>query len=125
VSPSQSRKHRGMATQKLAADWFREHGWPFATSTGAGRCGVDIENMAGLSPEVKATPGDNSGALSQAHRNRGEGLPFVVWRPNGYGPERIEDWPVLVRLDDFTELLRQAGYGGSVMPSVYNADEDG
>lgn len=108
---SQSRKHRGYATQSLTADWFRTHGWPYATSTGAGRCGVDVENMPGLSPEVKATPGDNSGALKQAHANRGEGLPFVVWRPNGYGPERIAEWPCLLRLDDLTALLRAAGYG--------------
>lgn len=105
------RKRRGMATQQLAADWFRAHGWPFATSTGAGRSGVDIENMPALSPEVKATPGDNTGALKQAHTNRGQGLPFVVWRPNGYGPERIGEWPCLLRLDDLTALLRAAGYG--------------
>jgi hypothetical protein len=105
------RKDRGMATQKLVADWFRARGWPFATSTGAGRSGADIDNMPGLSPEVKATPGDNSGALRQAQRNRGEGVPFVVWRPNGYGPERIAEWVVLTRLDDHTRLLHDAGYG--------------
>ncbi len=112
--PSQSRKHRGMATQKLVADWFAARGWPFATSTGAGRRGADIENMPGLAPEIKATPGDNSGALRQAQSNRGEGVPFVVWRPNGYGPAVITEWPVVVRLDDFTALLHAAGYGDPV-----------
>jgi hypothetical protein len=63
--------------------------------------------------EVKATAGDVTGALQQAHRNRGGGLPFVVWRPNGYGPERIASWPVILRLDDFTDLLHAAGYGDS------------
>lgn len=111
MTPSQSRKHRGYATQGLVAKWFSSHGWPWATSTGAGRSGIDVENMPGLSPEVKATAGDVTGALLQAIRNAGEGLPFVVWRPNGYGPARIEDWPVITTLAHFTDLLRAAGYG--------------
>lgn len=108
---TRSRVSRGRATQRLAAAWFAAHGWPYAYSTGAGESGTDIGNMPGLAPEVKATPGDNTGALAQAHRNRGGGLPFVLWRPNGYGPERIAAWPVIMRLDDFTDLLRAAGYG--------------
>lgn len=111
MSPSQSRKHRGYTTQRLVRDWFRPRGWQWAEACGAGAQGCDITNMPGLSPEVKATPGDNTGALKQAVRNAGEGLPFVVWRPNGYGPEKIAEWPVILRLDHFTALLRQAGYG--------------
>lgn len=68
-------------------------------------------HMEGLSPEVKAKPGDVTGALNQAVKNRGDGVPFVVWRPNGYGPERIAKWPVILTLEDFTALLHQAGYG--------------
>lgn len=109
--PSQSRKHRGYATQRLTAEWFACHGWPYATSTGAGRSGIDIENVPALAIEVKATPGDNSGALRQAVRNAGDALPLVVWRPNGYGPERIGGWPCLLTLADLTMLLRAAGYG--------------
>lgn len=67
--------------------------------------------MPGLSPEVKAKPGDVTGSLKQAVKNRGEGLPFVIWRPNGYGPERIAEWPVIFTLEDATELLIRAGYG--------------
>jgi hypothetical protein len=95
----------------MVADWFKARGWPFAESTGAGRQGVDVTGLPGLSAEVKATAGDVTGALLQAHRNRGAGVPFVAWRPNGYGPERIDAWPVILRLDDFTELLHAAGYG--------------
>ncbi len=69
--------------------------------------------MPGLSPEVKATPGDVTGALLQAIRNAGPGLPFVIWRPNGYGPERIAQWPVILRLEDFTALLIDTGFGTS------------
>lgn len=112
--PSHHRKHRGYATQRLVAQWFAKRGWPFAESTGAGRSGVDVTGLPGLSAEVKATAGDVTGALRQAHSNRGEGLPFVVWRPNGYGQERIASWPVILRLDDFTELLHAAGYGDAL-----------
>lgn len=68
--------------------------------------------MSRLAPEVKATAaGDLTGALRQAEANaETSDLPFVVWRPNGYGPERIDQWVVAVRLSDFTHLLQAAGY---------------
>jgi hypothetical protein len=106
-----SRVARGRRTQELVADWFRRHGWPDAESRAASLPGIDVMKMPGLCPEVKATPGDITGALKQAHRNRGDGLPFVVWRANGYGEERIEQWAVIFRLDDATALLKAAGYG--------------
>ena len=114
-----SRKARGMRTQKVAADWFGLHGWPFATSTGAGRSGVDIENMPGLAPEVKARNDLNlTGFLKQATKNRGEGLPFVIVRPNGYGETRVGEWAVIFTLADATELLRAAGFGNSSLPHI-------
>ncbi len=101
-----------MATQKMVAEWFAVSGWPFATSTGSGRSGVDIENLPGLAAEIKATARESvTGALKQAVRNAGGGLPFVVYRPNGQGPTTIADWPVIVPLGVFTTLLAQAGYG--------------
>jgi hypothetical protein len=113
---SNSRVVRGRATQRLVALYLKDRGWPFATSKGAGEGGVDIENLDGLSVEVKAVPGDNTGALLQAVRNAGEGLPLVVWRPNGWGPERIGDWPTFLRFSDLVTLLRAAGYGNDVKP---------
>ena len=107
-----SRKARGMRTQLVVAEWFRDRGWPFATSTGAGRAGVDIENMPGLAPEVKARRDFNvTGFLKQAAANRGDGLPFVVLRPDGYGEANVDKWAAILTLDDFTALLRAAGYG--------------
>jgi hypothetical protein len=107
-----SRVRRGRDTQNRVAQWFRDHGWPKAESRAASLPGIDIMHMDGLAPEVKATPGDLTGALRQAYKNATpmHELPFVVWRPNGYGPERIAEWPVVIRLDEFTHLLRDAGY---------------
>ena len=104
-----SRVSRGRQTQEMVAQWFREHGWPSAKSRPASLPGVDIYDMTGLAPEVKAKPGDVTGALKQAVKNAGTDLPFVVWRPNGYGPERIADWPVIFTLQDATELLQRSG----------------
>lgn len=68
--------------------------------------------MTGLSPEVKATTGsDYLGALRQAEANAEPGdVSFVVHRPNGYGPEKIDRWLMILRLEDGTELLKKAGY---------------
>ena len=106
-----SRVARGRATQNLVAQWFQGHGWPDAKSRAASLPGVDVYDMLGLACEVKAKPGDVTGALKQAVTNAKGDLPFVVWRPNGYGPDRMAGWPVIIRLDDFTQLLRDAGYG--------------
>lgn len=107
-----SRKARGSATQNLAADWFTRHGFPYATPAGAGRAGRDVLGMLGLAPEIKARakflPLE---WVRQARANADRDLPFVLLRCNGQGPATIADWPVLLRLEDFTALIRAAGYG--------------
>lgn len=109
---SQSRKYRGYESQALVAQWFKNHGWPFAQSAGAGRPGVDVTGIPGLACEVKARRGFNlTGFLKQATGERRHGLPFVVVRPDGYGPARIGEWAMIFTLDDGTQLLRDAGYG--------------
>lgn len=105
-------KQRGAETQTAVAGWFAAHGWPFAESTGAGRSGVDITGVPGLAVEVKGRSGFRPMEwLRQACGERRNGVPFVVWRPDGYGPARIGEWPVMLTLADLTDLLRAAGYG--------------
>lgn len=107
---SDTRKRRGAATQNLTAQWFAQHGWPHAESTGAGRQGSDITGIPGLACEVKARRGFSPLAwIRQAAT--GKGLPFAVLRCDGQGPAAIADWPVILRLEDFTGLLHEAGYG--------------
>ena len=106
-----TRKERGRASERFVADWLGTHGWPWAQPVGAGRAGSDVTGVPGLLIEVKARRGlDLTGWLRQ-HADANGVLPCVVVRPDGYGPEKIAGWPVIVRLDDFTRLLRQAGYG--------------
>jgi hypothetical protein len=94
------------------ADWLGTHGWPWAQPVGAGRAGSDVTGVPGLLIEVKARRGlDLTGWLRQhAHQNGGVPCCLIV-RPDGYGPEKIASWPVVMRLDDFTALLHEAGYG--------------
>lgn len=111
---SQSRKHRGMRSQKVVAEWFAARGWPFAESAGAGRQGTDVTGTPDLAIEVKARTGFNPLAWIRQAVDAADGrLPFVVVRCNGQGEKSIGEWPVLIRLQDFTTLLREAGYGDS------------
>ena len=108
---SDARKRRGAATQNIVAGWFASHGWPWAESAGAGRTGSDITGVPGLACEVKARRGFSPLAwIRQAQTGKGS-LPFVVLRCDGQGPAMLADWPVILRLADFTDLLHEAGYG--------------
>lgn len=105
-----TRKRRGSETQNCVAAWFADHGWPHAESAGAGRTGVDVLGLAGISCEVKARRGFSPLAWIRQARQQ-PGLPLVVHRPDGMGPATVADWPVTMRLEDVTTLLQQAGYG--------------
>jgi len=110
---SQSRKHRGYASQRIVADWFTLNGGPYAEPGGAGRRGSVITGMPGIDIEVKARRGfDPLAAMrQQADRAALGDLAFAVLRMDGQGPAVIGSWPVIIRLDTLTELLRAAGYG--------------
>lgn len=108
---TQARKHRGMRTQKVVAEFFQGHGWVFAESTGAGRSGADLTGTPGCSIEIKARSDLNPTAwLKQAETAAGANLPFVVFRMNGQGEANVGEWGVLLRLSHMTELLKSAGY---------------
>lgn len=120
MTVNRGRIDRGKETQLiLAHDWFAEHGWPYAEAVGGGRGGTDITGMPGLLVECKAEAGwrpttwlrqHPQDELLNGHR-RPTPLMLAVQRPNGYGPARLAEWPVIMRLDRATWLLREAGYG--------------
>ena len=127
------RVSRGRQSQEWLAERLRDEGWTDAKSRSASLPGMDVYDVPGLAPEVKATEGqDFTGALRQAQKNAGDNpcdfhketagsasadcndctraLPFVVYRPRGYGKERMDDWVVALRLEDMISLLKKAGY---------------
>lgn len=120
-----TRTQRAHDSETAVSGWFRSHGWPFAEPVGAGRSGSDVTGMPGLVVEVKARRDfrpvewlrQHAIAKMPVEAEPGSGaqsspLPFVVWRPDGMGPASVGCWGVMMRLDDFTALLREAGYGG-------------
>lgn len=119
---SQHRKHRGYASQRIVADFLRQHGYPFAESAGAGRPGTDITGVP-FDVEVKARRGfDPKAALSQLSRRASLSLGFAVLRLNGQGKESIGDWAAIIRFEDLVKLIRKAENGSE---SSNSKDEHG
>jgi hypothetical protein len=112
---SQSRKHRGYASQRIVAEYLREQGWPFAESAGAGRPGTDVTGIVGVDIEVKARRGLSlTGLVAQQALRAADGvIPVGVIRPDGYGPARIAEWPAVMPLSVLVILLHEAGYGNA------------
>lgn len=113
--PSQSRKHRGYRSQKVVAMYLAENGFPYAESTGAGRPGTDITGTVGIDWEVKARKDFSPSATIKQLKDRhnGKDLPVAVLRLNGQGEANVGEWVTLLRLEDFVQLLKDAGYGNA------------
>lgn len=125
MTMSRARKDRAMRTQLVVAEWFGVNGFPHAESTGSGRSGVDVKGMVGMAPEVKARADWSPLAwIRQAVRNSKGALPFVVARMNGQGEATVADWPVIMRLEDFTALIRAAGYGDPLEHVIEGTPEE-
>jgi len=108
---SQSRKHRGYRTQRVIAEYWRRHGWVYAEPQGAGSPGVDITGTPGVAVEVKARRGLNlRDWMRQARKNAGQMLPVLILRLDGQGETHLDEFPVVLRHDDFMVLLKDAGY---------------
>lgn len=101
-----SRRARSRKTEEIVAERLREV-FPGAARRPASLPGSDILNTPGYDVEVKARRDLHLTAwLKQASDRAGTDLPVVVHRPDGYGPERIDQWPVTMRLADFVRLIR-------------------
>jgi hypothetical protein len=109
---SQSRKHRGYATEKLVAQFFSQW-WPHALPTGAGRVGSDVTGIPYFDIEVKARASFQPKAWIDQVRKRTEqngDIPVVVSRLNGQGMD-VGNYLAFMRLSDLVNLMRKAGYG--------------
>ena len=111
VMVSQHRKHRGMRTQKLVADYLAQF-WVGAVSAGAGRSGSDVLNVP-FDVEVKARTAFSPKAWLDQSKARANGAKsIVVMRFNGQG-ENPEDYGVMMSLKDAVDLLRSAGFAST------------
>ena len=109
--PSQHRRTRGFATERLVSDYLKQW-WPYATvGRGADPSG-DILNISGLDIEVKAVA--KFQPLAWLHQSRARtaksgNLGVVVLRCNGQG-QNVSEYAALLPLSALVELLRKAKY---------------
>ena len=104
-----SRKQRGRQSEALVAEFLRPV-FPNAQRVPASLPGQDVLGTPGWAIEVKARRGlDLPGWLKQAHtRSIGLDVPVLVVRPDGFGPERIEQWAAVVTLETLRDLMKMA-----------------
>lgn len=109
---SQHRKHRGYATQRIVAEYFREQGWQHALPVGAGRDGSDVTGIEGLDIEIKArTKLDLPLLMRQlSDRRKEQGLGVGVLRMNGQGEKSVDQFIAVLTLADLVYLLKASGY---------------
>lgn len=104
---TQSRKHRGYATERLVSERVRDL-WPF-NHVVRGQ-GPDLTETPGYSVEIKARRGLNlPDWMRQAARHSAShgGIPLLILRLDGQGPTTVDDFPVVLRLGDFIDLVSE------------------
>lgn len=96
-----SRKERGAQAQRIMAD-FWEPVYPWVQPVSGGAPGRDLLNTPCLSVEIKARRDfDPLAWLRQACRNSDpDEMPVVQWRPDGWGPAKVHEWPYMGRSGD-------------------------
>ena len=105
------RRNRGLATERLVADYLREW-WPYATvGRGADPSG-DILNISGVDFEVKGVAKFAPLAWlrqSRARTTKSGNLGVVVLRCNGQG-QNVSEYAALLPLSALVQLLLKANY---------------
>jgi len=107
--PSQHRKHRGYATERIVAMYLQQ--WWHAASVGRGQ-GEDIQNVP-FDMEIKARNSlDIKGTLRQikARTEKSGKLGIACFRLNGQGEASVGEFVCMLSLVDLVQLLRKAGY---------------
>jgi hypothetical protein len=107
--PSQHRKHRGYATERLVANYLQQ--WWSNASVGRGQ-GADIQNVP-FDIEIKARNSlDIKGTLRQikARTAKTGELGFACFRLNGQGEASVGEFVCMLSLSDLVQLLKKAGY---------------
>lgn len=107
-----TRRDRASETEAVAENFWQDL-WAACHRKGMSSAGADLRRTPGVAIEVKATRGlDMMQALKQARSNaEGLELPVVMYRPQGYGAEKVDEWPCLMFAADLRRLLGEAHYG--------------
>lgn len=103
---TQSRKVRGYDTERIVSERVRAL-WPFNHVVRGP--GPDLTETPGFSCEIKARRGLNLPEwMRQAsrHSETHGGIPLLILRLDGQGPASVDDFPVVLRLADFIDLVQ-------------------
>jgi hypothetical protein len=106
---SQSRKHRGYATERAVADYLSK--WWTGATVGRGN-GKDIVNIP-IDLEIKSRSQFSPLEFLRQSRKRTEKtgeLSAVVCRMNGQGTTDVGGYLAFLTFSDFVSLLVKAGY---------------
>lgn len=115
---SQSRKHRGYATQRIFAEYIR-YLFPLAEPTGAGRQGKDILAAPGVHFELKARSGfEPLAVMKQMRMECGNELPIAILRCNGQGEKSVGEWIALTDVDTMLALLARCQQSPDGLPGA-------
>lgn len=102
-----NRVSRGRKSQELAAI-FLHPVFPDAAGIAASLPGRDILNTPGYAIEMKATKEFNPTTfLKQAAKNAGTDVPFAIYRPKGYGPEKVDQWVTMTTLGTMRGIIER------------------
>lgn len=106
-----ARVRRGRKSQDIAADYWRDI-FPDVEPVAASLKGKDLLKTPGFSFEIKATKDwTPTGALKQARETvEKSGLneyPVGIYRPRGYGPEKVAQWVVFMDHSQFRMLTQE------------------
>jgi hypothetical protein len=106
-----SRKIRGRESERILAEYLRNHGWEHAHQVGSGAAGSDIQGIVGLDIEVKSrSKFDPAAAMKQLRDRSKTDMGVAVMRLNGQGEAAIDDWVAVLRVADLVYLLKASGY---------------
>lgn len=120
--PSQSRKHRGLRTERVVAQYLSQ--WWVGAAVGRGN-GKDIVNIP-MDIEVKARTAFQPLEWLRQSRKRTEKngeLNVVVCRMNGQGEDAAE-YLSFLKFSDLVQLLIKAGYTDIQADTVNLIPED-
>lgn len=100
-----ARVQRGRQTEEMVAQYLRESGLVHAERRPASLPGSDIMGLPGVDIEVKATRDFSPTAwlAQQRARAKDDDLSVVIYRPNGYGPDKIHLWPAIMSFGGFVD----------------------
>ena len=103
-----TRKSRGRRTEAVLVERLKAL-YPNARQVNSAASGADILNTPGIAIEVKARTGLNLLAwMKQAAKNAKPGeVPVLITRLNGQGEQTVNDWPVVLRFEDFLALIAE------------------